>query len=66
MKLKAAIWTLVLLMVLVLITLCFTFYPTECFWVLTGFSGCLIGFSGCLIVWSIYNIILSELKNKNE
>jgi hypothetical protein len=54
-KIKAAIWTLLSLMVLVLITLCFTFYPNECFWVVMGSSG-------CLIVWAIYNIILEKLK----
>jgi uncharacterized BrkB/YihY/UPF0761 family membrane protein len=66
MKIKAAIWTLIVLMVWVLITLCFTFYPNECFWIIMGLSGCLIVLSGCLIVWAIYNIILNELKNKNE
>jgi hypothetical protein len=59
MKIKAAIWTLIVLMVWVLITLCFTFYPNECFWIIMGLSG-------CLIVWAIYNIILNKLKNKNE
>jgi hypothetical protein len=59
MKIKAAIWTLMVLMVCGLIVLVFTFYPIECFWIIMGLSG-------CLIVWSIYNIILSELKNKNE
>ena len=57
MKLKAVIWTLVVLMVWVLITLCFTFYPNECFWIIMGLSG-------CLFVWATYNVILNELKKK--
>jgi hypothetical protein len=55
MKMKAMMWALVVLMGLALITLCFTFYPNECFWVVMGSSG-------CLIVWAIYNIILEKLK----
>jgi O-antigen/teichoic acid export membrane protein len=59
MKIKAAIWTLVVLMVLVLIVVSITSYTYESLWILTGLSF-------CLVVWAIYNIILSELKNKNE
>ena len=59
MKMKAMMWTLVVLMVLVLITLGFAFYPGESFVTVMGLSF-------CLIVWSIYNIILSKLKNKDE
>lgn len=54
-KIKAAIWTLVVLLVLALITLCFTFYPGESFCVVM-WSSC------CLLVWAIYNIILDKLK----
>jgi hypothetical protein len=57
MKLKATIWTLMVLMVLVLIVVSITSYTYESLWILTGLSG-------CLIVCAIYNIILSELKNK--
>jgi hypothetical protein len=57
MKLKATIWTLMVLMVLGLVILCFTFYPIECFWIIMGLSG-------CLFVWATYNVILNELKKK--
>ena len=54
-KIKAAIWTLVVLLVLALLMLCFTFYPGESFCVVM-WSSC------CLLVWAIYNIILDKLK----
>ena len=57
MKMKAMMWTLVVLMVLALTTLCFTFYPGESFCVVM-WSSC------CLLVWAIYNIILDKLKQK--
>jgi hypothetical protein len=59
MKIKAVIWTLIVLIVLVLIVVSITSYTYESLWILTGLSF-------CLVVWAIYNIILSfyELKNK--
>lgn len=55
MKMKAMMWTLVVLMVLVSIVVSVTSYTYESLWILTSLSF-------CLMVWAIYKIILSELK----
>lgn len=58
-KIKAAVWTLVVLMGLALLMLGVTIYPIVS-------SLVVIGLSSCILMWSIYNIILNKLKNKDE
>ena len=58
-KIKAAVWTLIVLMVLALLMLGVTIYPIVS-------SLVVIGLSSCVFVWATYNIILNKLKNKNE